>query len=84
MKDWQIKELSGQTVGLRSEEGQDDSGAGLKEFKCPACGAVLVTDEHSAAMNCAYCGSPALIESRLSGEFAPRWSTSKSGAAAAS
>ncbi len=73
VKDWEIKELRGETVGLKSEEGQDNAGTGLKAFKCPACGADLVTDEHSAAMSCAFCGSPALIESRLSGEFAPRW-----------
>ena len=41
------------------------------KFTCNSCGAELVTDKHTAIMNCSFCGSPALISERLSEEFAP-------------
>ncbi|MBR3462977.1 MAG: hypothetical protein IKH20_09905 [Clostridiales bacterium] len=31
------------------------------EFVCNACGAKIVTDSHTAATFCAFCGSPALV-----------------------
>lgn len=66
------KEKAGETTGLSGQETADNAGNGLKEYKCPACGANLVTDDNTAATFCSFCGSPALIESRLSGEFRPQ------------
>jgi len=40
-------------------------------FQCPSCGAEILTDCHTAATFCNYCGSPTLIESRLTGEATP-------------
>lgn len=40
-------------------------------YNCPDCGAVIVTDENTAATFCVYCGNTSIIKSRLSGEFAP-------------
>lgn len=41
-------------------------------FKCPSCGAELMTDEHTVATICSYCGNPGLIPDRVSGVRSPR------------
>jgi DNA-directed RNA polymerase subunit RPC12/RpoP len=43
------------------------------EFVCNACGAKLVTDSHTAATFCAFCGSPALVGKRLTEQFQPQY-----------
>ena len=43
------------------------------EFVCNACGAKLVTDAHTAATFCAFCGSPALVGKRLTEKFQPQY-----------
>ncbi len=43
----------------------------VQEFNCNNCGAVLISDAHTASTSCNFCGSPMVISSRLSGEVAP-------------
>ena len=43
------------------------------EFVCNACGAKLITDSHTAATFCAFCGSPALVGKRLTEQFQPQY-----------
>ena len=43
------------------------------EFICNSCGAKLVTDSHTAATFCAFCGSPALVGKRLTETFQPQF-----------
>jgi DNA-directed RNA polymerase subunit RPC12/RpoP len=52
-------------------EGNKEEFAGVISYKCPSCGAELVTDSYTAATTCAYCGSPNIIEERLSNNFKP-------------
>ena len=40
-------------------------------YKCPSCGAELVTDGTTAATFCFYCHNPVIMEGRLSGEYTP-------------
>ena len=40
-------------------------------YKCPSCGAELVTDATTAATFCFYCHNPVIMTGRLSGEFTP-------------
>ena len=57
-----------------SEVKEEDNGTeegGVVNYKCPSCGAELVTDEYTSATICAYCGSPNIIEDRLSSTFEP-------------
>lgn len=57
-----------------AERTKSSFGAKTEEFKhytCPSCGAEILTDEHTAATFCSFCGSPSLIEDRLSGEKTP-------------
>ncbi|MBQ9765901.1 MAG: hypothetical protein IJW18_06865 [Lachnospiraceae bacterium] len=41
------------------------------KYKCATCGAELMTDEHTAATFCNYCGSPNLLSERIEGEKTP-------------
>ncbi|MBO4636376.1 MAG: hypothetical protein J5685_04440 [Clostridiales bacterium] len=42
-----------------------------QEYVCNSCGAVVVTDANTSASFCAFCGSPALVGSKLTREFRP-------------
>ncbi len=59
-------------AGKAEDERIDNAGNKIREFQCPSCGAALVTTDDTAATQCAFCGSPTLIESRLTGEFKPQ------------
>lgn len=64
-----------QEAETRREERDEVSRAGetadFKHYTCPSCGAEILTDEHTAASFCSFCGNPALMEDRLSGERTP-------------
>lgn len=40
-------------------------------YKCPSCGAELVTDSTTAATFCFYCHNPVIMTGQLSGEYTP-------------
>lgn len=42
-----------------------------RQYQCKNCGAVLVTDNHTAATICSFCGSPMILGERISGDYAP-------------
>ena len=42
-----------------------------RQYLCKSCGAVLVTDNHTAATICSFCGSPMVLGDRISGDYAP-------------
>ena len=57
-------------------ENRDTEAAGheednKQEFVCDSCGAAVVTDYNTSATFCAFCGSPTLINRRLSKCFRP-------------
>ncbi len=41
------------------------------EYNCGSCGAVVVTDNTTAADICAFCGSPSIVKGRLRNDFKP-------------
>ena len=43
----------------------------FKAYRCPSCGAEMLTDEHTTAAICSFCGSPGLMEDRLAGQARP-------------
>lgn len=45
----------------------------LDSYSCQNCGAELITDNTISATSCLYCKSPAVIKSRFSGKFKPRY-----------
>ena len=40
-------------------------------YRCPSCGAEVITDETTAATYCFYCHNPIVLEGKLSGEYLP-------------
>ena len=54
-------------------EAQPQEAPEQTEFVCNACGAKLVTDSHTAATFCDFCGSPALVGKRLTEQFQPQY-----------
>lgn len=50
-----------------SPEEQDQ----IRSFLCEACGGVLITDDHTAATFCPYCGNAAILPERVSGGLKP-------------
>ena len=49
----------------------DEEELELTSYKCQNCGAEIVADQNTAATFCVYCGSVAILKSKLSGKFAP-------------
>ena len=43
------------------------------QFTCKSCGGTIVSSANTSASFCPFCGSPALIGDRLTGEFKPRF-----------
>lgn len=56
-------------VRAREEEAQT---VRLQVYRCPSCGAELVTDEHTAAVICSFCGNPGLLADRMDGVRRPK------------
>lgn len=54
------------------EENQPDSGE-YNLYKCPNCGAQIVTDLNTAATFCVYCKNTSIIKERLVGKFEPKY-----------
>ena len=43
----------------------------MRSFLCDACGGELITDKHTAAAFCPFCGNPTILPGRLSGSVKP-------------
>ena len=61
-----------------SDEAEDAAyGIGTEEtlslYSCPNCGAQLIADQYTAATVCAYCGSPVVLQERVSHKAAPEY-----------
>lgn len=54
----------------QDKKSADETGE-FRAFNCPNCGAQVLTEEHTAATFCGFCGSPTLVEERLTGEKRP-------------
>lgn len=51
---------------------EDSSYCDFNGYKCSSCGGEIITDEHTTATTCSYCGSPAIIQARLTGQLMPK------------
>ena len=54
-----------------SQQWSQDDQSQLQVYLCDACGGQLISDEHTAATFCPYCGNPAILPSRLAGGLKP-------------
>ena len=57
--------------GKSSQQWSKDDKAQLQIYLCDACGGQLISDDHTAATFCPYCGNPAILPSRLTGGLKP-------------
>lgn len=55
----------------REKKRPQDQTQDFKSYRCPNCGAEVLTDEDTVATVCSFCGSPNLVEDRLRGEKRP-------------
>lgn len=61
----------GEDTYTQAEHGEEPT-IQVQIFKCPSCGAELMTDEHTVATICTYCGNPGLISDRVDGVHSPK------------
>ena len=62
--DTQVKD---QTTDWKQSATQQMDGAGMKEYVCNTCAAVLVAEENVGATECPYCGNPLVIKDTFEG-----------------
>jgi DNA-directed RNA polymerase subunit RPC12/RpoP len=53
------------------EQSTDDSTGELVIYKCPHCGAEVITSKETAATTCVYCNRAITLEGNLAGDFRP-------------
>ena len=46
---------------------------GLRVYVCQTCGGEIVTDEHTGATSCPYCGNPVVMMGQFAGDLKPDW-----------
>ena len=72
---------------VKTPEWNEEDQSHIRTFQCDSCGGVLITDDHTAATFCPYCGNAAVLPGRLTGGLKPEgiipFKTTKEDAAAA-
>ena len=67
----QEEEPLGEDTYTSMPEGEEET-VQMQMYRCPSCGAELMTDQHTAALICSYCGNPGLIADRMTGVRRPK------------
>ena len=62
----------GEDTYIRTGSREEEQTVQMQMYHCPSCGAELMTDEHTAAVICSFCGNPGLIADRMSGVVKPK------------
>ncbi len=57
--------------GAGTADGWGADAARMRAYNCTTCGAELMCDQSTAALNCPYCGNPTVIPSRFEGVDRP-------------
>ncbi|HHY83420.1 MAG TPA: DNA helicase PriA [Clostridiales bacterium] len=55
------------------QDSMDEELPELDSYRCTSCGAELITDKTTSATFCLYCKNPAIIKSRFTGKFKPKY-----------
>lgn len=55
----------------KKQEWTEEEQHKVRTYLCDACAGELITDEHTAATFCPYCGNPTILPGRLSGGLKP-------------
>ena len=59
------------TQSTQSTQSWGADAARMRAYNCTTCGAELMCDQSTAALNCPYCGNPTIIPSRFDGVDRP-------------
>lgn len=63
---------SGEQISFeRSKEGFQGTEEGVQAYVCENCGAELMTENTTTAIECPYCGSPTILPDRIEGSVKP-------------
>lgn len=75
----EVAEIESQDTGFERMEWDMQDGpfseaeaAHTRAYSCSSCGSQLMTDETTVATNCAFCGSPAILEVQFTEETRPQ------------
>lgn len=67
-----------QALNAESDQWEIESGqwtaeeaAHLKAYNCPSCGARIITDDHTGATSCPYCGNNQIDPAQFDGSYRP-------------
>ena len=64
-------EGTGADAAATDEKATDDSTGNLVVYKCPNCGAEVITSKDTVATTCVYCNRAITLEGNLAGTFRP-------------
>ena len=67
----EMKKYNNASSDKNNEDVSEEEKTIYDSYKCQNCGAEIVADENTAATFCVYCGSVAILKSKLTGSFAP-------------
>ncbi|MBE5821059.1 MAG: DNA helicase PriA [Clostridiales bacterium] len=65
------KKSEKKTTTRKKKEVNNENIVEMDMYRCPSCGAEILTDENTTATFCVYCKNPAIIKERFKGEFNP-------------
>lgn len=66
-----VDQAKAQAEQAETMQWSEEEAKHLRAYKCPSCGAQLVTDETTAATSCPYCGNPTVIPSQFADDLRP-------------
>ncbi len=64
-------QLENYKVEVEDKTEKSEEKIDMEVYVCDTCGAEILTDEHTSATFCSYCGNPSLIRKRFEGVLAP-------------
>lgn len=73
IEDLGVSESEATKRGMADEPEIEYDESSMHELTCNSCGAIVVADVNTTASYCAFCGSPAIVEQRLTSEFRPKY-----------
>lgn len=68
-QEFELKDLTNNQEKYQKANSKENEQYDL--YRCPDCGAEIITDKNTVATFCIYCKNPAIIKDRLNGKFSP-------------
>lgn len=68
---FELKNLKNNQEKYQKNESKSEENNKYDLYRCPDCGAEIITDKNTTATFCVYCKNPTIIKARLEGKFEP-------------